>query len=188
MKIPFFTDHKQCIVWDLEFTTWDGAMKNKWQDPGQLREIVQIGAVKIQADSMEVVDTFEAFVLPSRNPLLSEFFQELTGINQKEVDAKGGYFPDVARSFFSWVEGSPMYAFGGDGFVLAENYGIHKRACPFSHMYDVRIVLEQNGLSCKWFHSGTLHTAIGLESKELEHNALGDAKNIVRVLDFLSKK
>jgi len=68
------------IIFDLEFTTWAGAQDRDWSHPGEFREIVQIGALRVDAASLEIVGEFDRLVRPRRNPLLSEFFQELNGI------------------------------------------------------------------------------------------------------------
>jgi hypothetical protein len=35
---------------DLEFGSWQGALEQHWAAPGQLREIVQIGGLRLRED------------------------------------------------------------------------------------------------------------------------------------------
>lgn len=37
------------VIADLESTSWEGAQESGWSGPGQFREIVQIGAVRVDA-------------------------------------------------------------------------------------------------------------------------------------------
>ena len=43
---------RPAIVYDLEFTAWEGSMSHRWLLPGEFKEVVQIGAVKVDADSL----------------------------------------------------------------------------------------------------------------------------------------
>ena len=45
MRVPSLT------VFDLEYTAWECSMARSWLTPGEFREVVQIGAVKLDADS-----------------------------------------------------------------------------------------------------------------------------------------
>jgi len=65
------------VVFDLEYTAWECSMARSWLTPGQFREVVQIGAVKLDADSFLVQDEFEVLTLPRFNPVLSPYFEKL---------------------------------------------------------------------------------------------------------------
>ena len=47
--------------------------------------MVQIGAVKLDADSFLVQDEFEVLTLPRFNPVLSPYFEKLTGISNDQL-------------------------------------------------------------------------------------------------------
>ena len=83
------------VFYDTEFTTWEGAMENDWSAPGQYREMVQIGAVRFDLDTLTEVDEFQLLVKPVKNPVLSDFFCELTGISNEDV-VKTGDGEDLA--------------------------------------------------------------------------------------------
>jgi hypothetical protein len=38
------------VVFDLEFTSWQGALEQDWAAPGQLRDGVQIGVLRLHED------------------------------------------------------------------------------------------------------------------------------------------
>lgn len=67
------------IIVDLEAT----CLENK--TPEFISEIIEIGAVKVN-EVGEIIDTFECFVKPTINPILSDFCKTLTSITQKNVD------------------------------------------------------------------------------------------------------
>jgi len=59
------------VIADLEYTSWEGALERGWDRPGEFREIVQIGAVKVQrSDSLRESDSFMVLVAPTLNPVL----------------------------------------------------------------------------------------------------------------------
>jgi len=39
--------YQQIIIFDTEYTAWEGAKERNWSGSGEHREIVQIAAVKI---------------------------------------------------------------------------------------------------------------------------------------------
>ena len=84
------------IVFDLEATCWEG------RPPSKIQEIIEIGAVRLNAYG-EVVGTFNKFVRPILNPRLSHFCRELTTIEQVYID-RANLFPEVAEAFQDWAE------------------------------------------------------------------------------------
>lgn len=49
-------------------------------------EIIEVGAVTVDAANLQVVDEFQSFVRPTRHPRLTEFCTGLTSIAQQDVD------------------------------------------------------------------------------------------------------
>ena len=60
-----FTEDK-AMVFDLEFTSWPGSNERNWSLPNEDREIIQIGAVKIETTISLLVD-FRDFLFPIEN-------------------------------------------------------------------------------------------------------------------------
>ncbi|MFE0099019.1 exonuclease domain-containing protein [Streptomyces sp. NPDC059009] len=110
------------VVFDLEFTSWPGALERDWGEPGQLREIVQIGALRLSED-FTVVEEFEALLRPVVNPHLSAYFTELTGIDQETVDREGIAPAEALGDFLEFCEGQTVLSYGNDMVVLGENVG-----------------------------------------------------------------
>ena len=68
------------IIVDLEATCLEVKPEN------YISEIIEIGAVKVDAKG-NILDTFDCFVKPTINPVLSDFCKELTSISQEDVDS-----------------------------------------------------------------------------------------------------
>ena len=68
------------VGFDMEWTAWEGSWSRSWSAPGEYREIVQIGAVKLDGgNALGERDSFDVLVRPPRNPVLSDYFIALTG-------------------------------------------------------------------------------------------------------------
>src|SRR6516164_5752492 len=130
----------QITIFDLEYTAWECSMARSWLSPGEFREVVQIGAVKLDADSFAVQTEFEQLVRPRFNPVLSPYFEGLTGITNELVAAVGVDFRTAYERFLAFAGEGPVAAFGRDEKVLEDNlrlYGI-KGAAALPLFYDLR--------------------------------------------------
>jgi len=110
------------VIFDLEFTTWPDALQTHWSGPGQLREIVQIGALRLD-QSLKVVEEFETLVRPVTNRELSPYFVELTGIGQDSIDRDGLPPAEAIGNFLGFCRAGAALSYGNDMVVLGENIG-----------------------------------------------------------------
>src|SRR5678815_1117158 len=76
-------------VFDLEYTAWECSIARRWLAPGEFKEVVQIGAVKLDAESFESQGEFDVLVLPRINSVLSPYFEKLTGITNEKISRHG---------------------------------------------------------------------------------------------------
>ena len=111
------------------FSEDPGAMARHWLEPGQFKEVVQIGAVKLDGRDLSVVDELDLLVKPRINARLSAYFENLTGIGNDAVAAHGLDFADAydrfARECISSDTGSCRY-----GSLRARRRQLrHSRAC-----------------------------------------------------------
>ena len=90
-------------IFDLEYTAWECSMARHWLTPGEFKEVVQIGAVKLDADSFAILDEFESLVVPRINPVLSPYFEKLTGITSRQVSRNGKDFAARSGSVEAWL-------------------------------------------------------------------------------------
>ena len=185
-----FTEDK-AVVFDLEFTSWPGSNERNWSLPNEDREIIQIGAVKIETTGdMREVDSFQILVRPLKNPILSDYIVNLTEITQEKVEKEGILFPLALSRFINFIGEHPIdiLSNGGDEEVIEENCQIHN--IPFLSIFkkstDLKIYFsEVLGISRKNCTSGMLPELFGLNNHEKQHNALGDARSISQVLKYL---
>ena len=190
MDKHIFTEDK-AVVFDLEFTSWPGSNERNWSLPNEDREIIQIGAVKIETTGdMREVDSFQILVRPLKNPILSDYIVNLTEITQEKVEKEGILFPLALSRFINFIGEHPIdiLSNGGDEEVIEENCQIHN--IPFLSIFkkstDLKIYFsEVLGISRKNCTSGMLPELFGLNNHEKQHDALGDARSISQALRYL---
>ena len=100
-------------------------MAQRWLAPGEFQEVVQIGAVKLDAQSFALLGEFEILVKPRINAVLSDFLERLTGVTNQALAARGVDFAEAYRQFVSFADGGPIVAFGRDDRVLLQNLRSH---------------------------------------------------------------
>lgn len=170
------------VIFDLEWTTWEGALERNWNGPGEFREVVQIGAVLVEAENLAEADTFDVLVQPKKNPILSDYFMELTGITQEMVGREGIEFEEAMGQFASWCDRYPLYSWSkdnpGDPNVLGENCKFAGIAFPFekSRFSSMQEFFKKYGVPAERYASGTIVRAFGKEPVRHQHNALNDAR------------
>lgn len=179
------------VFYDTEFTTWEGAMQANWSLPGQYRELVQIGAIRFDIDSLREIDEFQILIKPVKNPLVSDFFTSLTGISNDQIAQEGVPFPDAYHAFSAFVQGDATACYGGDASVVRENLG-------WSGMPDGEEDFDSLNIH-PWFmetgsaygikpgiNSGKLAAVLGAPMENIqEHNAVHDARSIAAAYRFL---
>ena len=111
----------EVLIFDTEFTAWSGSVARGWKGPGEHREIVQIGAVIINARDFRELATFSVLVKPVINPVLSSYFEKLTRITNERVQREGVSFAEAARRFMEFTGDRKSYCYGRDDLVIAEN-------------------------------------------------------------------
>jgi len=68
MNDYLFTKDK-VVIFDLEFTSWPGSNERNWSLLEEDREVIQIGATKIEmTGNMREVDSFQIIVRPLKKP------------------------------------------------------------------------------------------------------------------------
>lgn len=180
----------QITVFDLEYTAWTGSMAGSWLAPGQFREVVQIGAVRLDADSFARRAEFEVLVRPRINPGLSAYFENLTGIAGERVAAEGVDFAEGYERFLAFAGDGPIAAFGRDDKVLTENlrlYGIgDAKVLPL--FYDLRGWFAVQGLDPRGCHSRDIGPALGVPFVGRSHNALDDARSLAAGMEVIAAR
>lgn len=167
------------LVVDIEATCWPGEFDL------EISEIIEIGAVLV--DHGQIVGGFQRCIRPKKNPLLSEFCKELTGIAQHQID-QAQSFPQVMASFGAWLTRWPdLNAWGSWGKYDLKH--IEQQCRQFQvenplerlthHNLKAEFAKERNIKQCGMM--AALRIA-GLEPQGQHHRALDDARNIARLV------
>jgi inhibitor of KinA sporulation pathway (predicted exonuclease) len=168
------------IVFDLEFTAWQGSMEHRWLRPGEFREVVQIGAVKVDAQSFADVGEFNALAKPRLNPVLSPYLEDLTGVTNAMVAANGIDFAEAYRAFVTFADGNPLFAFGRDDLVLLDNLRLYGLTDVASLPAFTNVVpwLAAQGIDPRGLHACDIAQAAGAQFTGRRHDALDDARSV----------
>ena len=90
------------VIFDIEATCDPSLPKHK-------REIIEIGAVKILDG--KVIDSFQCFVKPRKNVILTDYCKNLTHIKQKDIN--NALDPKSALTqFFQWADNAVLASWG----------------------------------------------------------------------------
>lgn len=177
-------------IFDLEFTAWECSMARHWLTPGEFKEVVQIGAVKLDADTFHVLDEFDCLVKPRINSVISPYLENLTGITNDAVTRHGLDFADAYARFLAFADDGPIAAFGHDEYVLEENlrlYGISgARALPL--FYDLRGWFAVQGLDPRGMQSWEIGPKLGVPFQGHTHNALNDARSLAGGMEAIATR
>lgn len=171
---------RSAVLYDLEYTAWEGSMADRWLKPGEFREVVQIGAVKINAATLETIAELNVLVRPRINKVLSTYFEDLTGITNTMLAERGVDFREAYDRFVAFADGVPIVSFGRDDIVLVHNlalYGIHDAPALPVHR-NIAPWLNENGVTTKGNHSSDVARLCGVAFHGRAHDALDDARSL----------
>lgn len=170
---------RYAVVFDLEFTAWEGSMELHWTRAGEHAEIVQMGAVKLDTETLTITDEFEALVRPRVNPVLSKYLIGLTGITNEMMDARAVDFITAYRGFLDFVGPWPTWAFGRDDRVFADNLKLYAWDALGVPPYTNAIPwFAEHGIDLKGKHACDVAEAAGAVFTGRKHDALADARGV----------
>jgi inhibitor of KinA sporulation pathway (predicted exonuclease) len=169
---------RHAIVFDLEFTAWEGSLGRGWDRSFEFKEVVQIGAVKLDARSLETVGEFEMLVRPRVNPRLSEYFTALTGIDNAGIARCGVDFAVAYRAFLEFAGQSRTWAFGRDDLVFADNLRLYGLAMPVLAYANVVPWFASHGVDLRGKHACDVAREAGAAFEGRDHDALSDARSV----------
>jgi inhibitor of KinA sporulation pathway (predicted exonuclease) len=181
------------VIHDLEYTAWEGSLARRWSGEGEYRELVQIGAVKLECHGeWTEIASFERFSLPEFNPVLSDYFTDLTGITNDDLAREGRPFREVLTDFASFVGDSRIVAANGDDArCLVENCGWREVGMPIeaARMLNLRpLFMAALNLPRSETISSDLPGLFGLRMEGAAHTALADARAIAQALSEITRR
>jgi len=168
------------IIFDLEATCWEG------NPLGRIQEIIEIGAVHIDAYGT-VGESYQKFVRPIHDPVLSLYCRQLTGITQDDVQSARP-FSSVGQDFMHWIQDRTTDACQlcswGD-----KDHELLLRACREASLESdwiepyVDLKAEYHRIQGIQQKIGLKKTLIreGFEFDGDHHRALDDAQNLVKL-------
>lgn len=183
------------IIFDCEWTAWEGSLARNWSGPSERREIYDIGAIRVDGTTLEELGAFHRYVRLHLTERLPAYSERLTGITQGDLDRDGIPFSRMLRELVGFVEDSPMYCWGADqagfpvdGAVIMENCRLKDIEVPFAEgrFVDVQCLFSVRGIAAKQYHSSTITRAFGVDSPFDSHQGLCDARTILHALRLLS--
>jgi inhibitor of KinA sporulation pathway (predicted exonuclease) len=184
----------QIVIFDTEFTAWQGSKDRKWSLDWEHREIIQIAAVKVELDQTgaQVVSSFNTLVKPTINPSLSDYIIELTGIEQYVLDEMGVDYPAALQQLYAFCsQGTlPCYSWGNDKHILIDNCLLNGIPMPdFSaDFYNLHRMAREVNIDGAHLCSGELASHLGLDLQGHTHNALYDVRSIALALNLWMEK
>lgn len=176
-------------MWDTEYTSWEGCNENGWNEPWQHKELLQIGAIKVDTEfAYKEIESFDLFIKPQKNPELSDYIQKLTGISQQQVDSQGFIAHEAMTKFKDFCGDLPIYSYGHDWKIAEETARLQNFALPIalSQFHDISPVIKDHGIDINQYTSGEQHQAVNITMDGHTHNALHDVRSIAVTLDALN--
>lgn len=150
-------------------------------------EIIEIGAVLVDGETLEPLAEFQTFVKPVRNPVLTEFCKKLTTIKQADVDDAPG-FPEAIAYLRHFIDGEDvLFCSWGDydRRQFEQDAKFHKVSLPFygRHLNVKKEFSTQLGEERRYGMDSALRR-VGLELRGTHHRGIDDARNIARLLPW----
>jgi inhibitor of KinA sporulation pathway (predicted exonuclease) len=175
------------LVLDLEATCCD-----RNTIPRSEMEIIEIGAVMVDARNLAIVDEFQMFVQPIRHPILTEFCKSLTSITQTQVEYAPTY-PQAIDSLKAWLSPYSNTIFGSwsnfDRIQFEQDSAFHHipYPIPFSHTDLRQKFSDSQGLRGVYGRPEALKL-VGLSMEGRNHRGIDDARNIAKLLPYILGK
>lgn len=172
------------LVLDLEATCCD-----KGSIAPNNMEIIEIGAVMVESETLTIVDEFQTFVKPMRHTILTEFCKSLTSIAQTQVEIAPTY-PEAIALLKNWLSGYSNGVFGSwgdyDRKQFKQDSNFHQLPFPitYPHINLKQLFTETQGLGKRYGMAKALEL-VGLPLEGTHHRGIDDARNIAKLLPYI---
>ena len=159
------------ILFDTEFTAWQGSQERNWSLCWEYKELISISALKVEKknNKLIIVGKFTCYIKPRKNFLLSDYIINLTGITQKQINKEGVDFEVAMAKFFKFTEKLPLYSYGNDYSIIQENLDLYKIKLDskyrlwFDKFFDIKPFFESYGINTSKYTSGTVYKYFSLK-------------------------
>ena len=154
------------------------------------REVVQVGAVRLDAENdLAEIGRLDVLVAPQRNPVLSDYFVDLTGITNDRIAANAIDLADALDRLCRFAAGAPIVSNGSDNQVVVENCALIGISNPLSDTLwsDIGPMLRR-AFGIEHLHSADIPRLLGQPAPGRGHDALADARAIAAGLRHLQAR
>jgi len=178
------------VLFDTEFTAWAGSMDRHWAGPGEHKEVVQIGAVLVDAENFVERSSFQVLIRPVVNPVLSNYLIDLTRITNERLTREGVDFATGVTRFLDFAGNASLHCYGRDDRIIAGNAALlgQPHAWPERAALNLKDWLLEVGVPLAGVHSGALAKHVGSVSQGVAHDALVDARSLAEAVRYLVAK
>ena len=183
------------ILFDTEFTAWEGSQNRNWSLCWEHKELISISALKVKRENNKliIIDKFNYYIKPRINTELSSYIINLTGITQNKINTCGLDFEIVMEKFYNFANNLSLYSYGNDYLVIHENMDLYKIDIDSkyrmwgSKFLDIRTIFRSYNIDTSKYSSGTIYKHFSLEKKIKSnvHNSEWDTYSLFLTLEHL---
>ena len=187
--------HKIFILFDTEFTAWNGSQLRNWSLYWEHKELISISALKIKQtkNKLEIIDKFTCYIKPRINKQLSNYIIDLTGITQQKIDTQGVDFKIAIKKFYKFSKNIPLYSYGNDYTIIQENLDLYKIVIDSKYrlwicsFFDIRPIFQSYNINTSKYTSGTIYKHFKLKptQKIRVHDAMWDTYSMYLTLQYI---
>jgi inhibitor of KinA sporulation pathway (predicted exonuclease) len=186
------------IIFDTEFTAWEGSQKRNWSLCWEHKELISISALKIKKtkNKLEIIDKLNCYIQPRINKQLSTYITNLTGITQNKIDTMGYDFEIVMEKFYTFSKNLELYSYGNDYSIIQENLDLYKIDIDSKYrswnnsFFDIRFIFQSYGINTSNYTSGTVYKHFNLKpNQDIKiHDAEWDTYSLFLTLVYILEK
>jgi inhibitor of KinA sporulation pathway (predicted exonuclease) len=165
--------HHTCALYlDLELTYWSGP-----PPPGMKQEIIEIGIVEMDLQTLNITREAAYFVRPRRWEI-SEACSKLTGITTEDIRSARPFLEVLATMTEQFRPSGKMCGtWGEDAVLIARACNLEGMKTPLRNLLDVSLFFQRAFLLKNQFSLSKAVEMLGLDFEGVPHGALVDARN-----------
>ena len=164
---------KKFILFDTEFTAWEGSQERNWSLEWEHKELISVSALKVEfkENKLSIIEKFNCLIIPSINYRLSDYIMNLTGITQTELEKKGISFKEFIEKFYKFSDNLNLYSYGNDYIEIEENLYLNKIKCLKYYnwkerFFDIRTFFKQYSINTRNYTSGTVYKHFNIKPEQ----------------------
>ena len=183
------------ILFDTEFTAWEGSQKRNWNLCWEHKELISISALKIKKtkNKLEIIDKFNCYIQPRINKDLSLYITNLTGITQNKINIYGLDFEIAMDKFYTFSKNLPLYSYGNDYLIIQENLDLYKIDIDSkfrlwnNYFFDIRPIFKCYNINTSKYTSGTIYRHFKLKPTQniKIHDSEWDTYSMYLTLEYI---